>query len=264
MDLTCPKSQRLLIFSAVFGTSLQAPHECSILSASRSNNDASTSNDLIKKGTIAVCQAPKANELVMNRCQGQKQCRLSASFDEFGWTDCARSVPNINHNAHLHLKVVYNCAPKEILRDSLVAGRPMRTNTTDAHGGSIRAPSPAKPPKSIEAQINVLPSNAFKPNSSLDGALDSTTTTTTISSGSSNASTTTHDYSGFVDAPRYDPNDSNANKKRAQPETAANYKTHSLDHPLTDEVKQEGERASGDWLNLYRYLESKCLADDEK
>jgi hypothetical protein len=267
MDLICPKSQRLLIFSAFFGTSLQAPHECSMLSASQSGPEV-THHDTSKKGGNTVCQSPKANELVMNRCQGQKQCRLTATFDEFGWTDCARSMSNAIHSSHLHLKVVYNCAPKEVLRDSLVAARPIRSNSTD-RSASTRSTleSIGRPANSIDTKVNASQSNGFvikSGNSSKTLFGGSSSGSASFTSPSSSSSTTgapttstTTDYSGFVDAPRYD---SNANdKNKAQPETAANYKTHSLDSTLTDEVKQSNDRVWSDWVSLYRYLERKSL-----
>lgn len=295
VELTCPKSQRLLIYSASFGTLLQIPHECSLLSGSQSKSNADLTNVNTAKSGLSVCQAAKANDLVTNRCQGQKQCHLSATFDEFGWNECARTYPNIHQSPYLHLKVVYNCVPKEVLRDSLVAGRPVRLNLTVPSISSIRQPSIVASNvrnsiESNESKTSLIALKGFASSSSPTSSLNTTKviakeanvkrnnqTETTSLVLSTTTTTPANNYNELFELARYDltetskngedndkdhgPDDNNDNEKKmmkekkTQPETAANYKTHSLDH--ADEVKSNYEVVWSDWLSVYQHFERK-------
>jgi hypothetical protein len=229
-----------------------------------------TTNSTGKKSTGGVCQTLKANELVSGRCQGQKQCRLTATFDDFGWIDCARSIPDIHQNPFLHLKVVYNCVPKEVLRESLVSNRPIRPNPTDRS-------MPVRPltssivnnnQKSIDSTENKSISNQSNNShllmtSYVKEQIDLNSSLVTLATITTNATTTTstsQDYSEFVDAPHYDLNKIQIadTKKKKQLETAANYKTHLADH--AEQIKSpENEIVWSDFASIYRHFESTSL-----
>jgi len=46
----------------------------------------------------------------MSSCHGRKKCSLDASIENFGDPGCAKST-------QLHLKVVYTCVPKDVLKE---------------------------------------------------------------------------------------------------------------------------------------------------
>lgn len=284
MELACPKSQRLLIYSAFFGTAAQPLHECGLHRQPPPAGSAEPS----KKPAGDLCQAQKANELTMSRCQGQKQCRLWARFDEFDWPPCARQLDTQQRSTQLHLKVTYNCVPKEVLRDAFLNSNSSsrnRGNTNNNNGNSgssfnsssntptsvLRRPEqPNRSPPATSAQL--IPPEAGQRSTERvappEPATEAPASRRKPAAGVGQpAVAATEDYSGFVDAPRYNPNETPGKKPEnsesrtaagAEPETAANYKTNQLDAgPSPAEAKQENIGFVSEWLSAYKYIERK-------
>lgn len=102
LRLKCHKSSRIVIYSASFGSTATSVAECPQQTDSHSNSESlMVSED---------CQVSYATETVMSSCHARKKCSLDADVGTFGDPGCAK-------NARLHLKVVYTCVPKDVLKE---------------------------------------------------------------------------------------------------------------------------------------------------
>ncbi|KAL3204836.1 hypothetical protein MRX96_053017, partial [Rhipicephalus microplus] len=61
------------------------------------------------------CQVSYATETVLTSCHGRRRCTVAATMGTFG-------NPGCHKDSRLYLKVVYTCAPKEILKELDIGG----------------------------------------------------------------------------------------------------------------------------------------------
>ena len=97
LRLKCHKSSRIVIYSAAFGATPGGVPECPQVGS----ESVSPSEE---------CQVSYATETVMSSCHSRKKCSLDADIGTFGDPGCAKT-------SRLHLKVVYTCVPKDVLKD---------------------------------------------------------------------------------------------------------------------------------------------------
>ncbi|KAM7364708.1 uncharacterized protein ACRADG_001086 isoform 2-T7 [Cochliomyia hominivorax] len=99
MPLVCNPYSRIAIYSASFGyierESVQCPHN--------STQNAPDTN------TKQTCLVSYATETVMQICHGRRRCSITADAGTFG-RPCKNDIP-------MHLKVVYTCIPRKVLKD---------------------------------------------------------------------------------------------------------------------------------------------------
>ncbi|KNC25942.1 hypothetical protein FF38_10251 [Lucilia cuprina] len=99
MPLECNPYSRIAIYSASFGyierESVQCPH-----------NNSQNAPDTNAKQT---CLVSYATETVMQICHGRRRCSITADAGTFG-RPCKNDIP-------MHLKVVYTCIPRKVLKD---------------------------------------------------------------------------------------------------------------------------------------------------
>lgn len=106
LRLKCHKSSRIVIYSASFGSTLAGVPECPQKADINSSSQSLPSED---------CQVSYATEIVMSSCHGKKKCSLDADVGTFGDPRCAKTT-------RFHLKVVYTCVPKDVLKELDVFG----------------------------------------------------------------------------------------------------------------------------------------------
>uniref|UniRef100_A0A1I8MYE9 SUEL-type lectin domain-containing protein n=1 Tax=Musca domestica TaxID=7370 RepID=A0A1I8MYE9_MUSDO len=108
MPLVCNPYSRIAIYSASFGyierESVQCPHNSS--SSSPQSSQTQTTPDTTGKQT---CLVSYATETVMQICHGRRRCSVTADAGTFG-RPCKNDIP-------MHLKVVYTCIPRKVLKD---------------------------------------------------------------------------------------------------------------------------------------------------
>ncbi len=102
LRLKCQKSSRIVIYSASFGSTPNSVPECPQLASSQPISQSLTASE--------ECQVSYATETVMSSCHGRKKCSLGVDIGTFGDPGCAKST-------RLHLKVVYTCVPKDVLKE---------------------------------------------------------------------------------------------------------------------------------------------------
>ncbi|XP_061398515.1 uncharacterized protein LOC133334243, partial [Musca vetustissima] len=105
MPLVCNPYSRIAIYSASFGyierESVQCPHN-----SSTQPSQTQTTPDTTGKQT---CLVSYATETVMQICHGRRRCSVTADAGTFG-RPCKNDIP-------MHLKVVYTCIPRKVLKD---------------------------------------------------------------------------------------------------------------------------------------------------
>ncbi|XP_073848291.1 uncharacterized protein isoform X1 [Musca autumnalis] len=105
MPLVCNPYSRIAIYSASFGyierESVQCPHN-----SSTQQSQTQTTPDTTGKQT---CLVSYATETVMQICHGRRRCSVTADAGTFG-RPCKNDIP-------MHLKVVYTCIPRKVLKD---------------------------------------------------------------------------------------------------------------------------------------------------
>ncbi|OWF37651.1 uncharacterized protein LOC110467191 isoform X1 [Mizuhopecten yessoensis] len=94
LTITCQKSTRIVIYSALFGRTSQDNLQCS--------SGTSTA--------YADCRSRTAVQEIMSRCHGRKRCAVEAEEYVFG-NPCPPGIPK-------YLNVVYTCVPKRILKEN--------------------------------------------------------------------------------------------------------------------------------------------------
>ncbi|KAH9381043.1 hypothetical protein HPB48_008257 [Haemaphysalis longicornis] len=99
LNLRCHKNLRIVIYSASFGGTEKGVPECP------QRQDVKLSD----------CQVSYATETVLSTCHGRRKCTVGADMGTFGNPGCP-------DDSKLFLKVVYTCAPKEILKDLDIGG----------------------------------------------------------------------------------------------------------------------------------------------
>ncbi|XP_075551739.1 protein eva-1-like [Dermacentor variabilis] len=99
LNLRCHKNLRIVVYSANFGGTEKGVPEC-------------PQRQDVK---LSVCQVSYATETVLTSCHGRRKCTVAADMGTFGNPGCHR-------DSRLFLKVVYTCAPKEILKDLDIGG----------------------------------------------------------------------------------------------------------------------------------------------
>lgn len=98
--IECEKSRRIVIFSASFGGTHHAIHECPQKTRKMAPD----------------CHGSYATEIVMQSCLGRRRCSVLASVQTFGKPGCPAGTRH-------YLKVVYTCVSKEILRKPDIEGQ---------------------------------------------------------------------------------------------------------------------------------------------
>lgn len=99
LNLRCHKNLRIVVYSANFGGTEKGVPEC-------------PQRQDVK---LSVCQVSYATETVLTSCHGRRRCTVAADMGTFG-------NPGCHKDSRLYLKVVYTCAPKEILKDLDIGG----------------------------------------------------------------------------------------------------------------------------------------------
>ncbi|XP_075751688.1 protein eva-1 homolog C isoform X2 [Rhipicephalus microplus] len=99
LNLRCHKNLRIVVYSANFGGTEKGVPEC-------------PQRQDVK---LSVCQVSYATETVLTSCHGRRRCTVAATMGTFG-------NPGCHKDSRLYLKVVYTCAPKEILKELDIGG----------------------------------------------------------------------------------------------------------------------------------------------
>ncbi|CAG2174603.1 unnamed protein product, partial [Oppiella nova] len=103
LRLKCHKTSRIVIYSAAFGSTQAGVPECP-------QPDASQQPMSQSMAASEECRVSYATETVMSSCHGRKKCSLEADIGTFGAPGCSKGT-------RLHLKVVYTCVPKDVLKE---------------------------------------------------------------------------------------------------------------------------------------------------
>ncbi|XP_059218178.1 protein eva-1 isoform X3 [Stomoxys calcitrans] len=104
MPLVCNPYSRIAIYSASFGYIERESVQCPQNSSTQSQTQ--TTPDTTGKQT---CLVSYATETVMQICHGRRRCSVTADAGTFG-RPCKNDIP-------MHLKVVYTCIPRKVLKD---------------------------------------------------------------------------------------------------------------------------------------------------
>ncbi|XP_075147092.1 uncharacterized protein LOC142221302 isoform X3 [Haematobia irritans] len=103
MPLVCNPYSRIAIYSASFGYIERESVQCPQNSSTQTQT---TPDTTMGKQT---CLVSYATETVMQICHGRRRCSVTADAGTFG-RPCKNDIP-------MHLKVVYTCIPRKVLKD---------------------------------------------------------------------------------------------------------------------------------------------------
>ncbi|XP_054163553.1 protein eva-1-like isoform X2 [Oppia nitens] len=103
LRLKCHRTSRIVIYSATFGSSQSGVAECPQL-------DGGGQPVAQSLRPPEECMVSYATETVMSSCHGRKKCSLDADIGTFGEPGCSKAT-------RLHLKVVYTCVPRDVLKE---------------------------------------------------------------------------------------------------------------------------------------------------
>lgn len=120
LDFSCPSRQRILIYSAFFGTSTHIPPECANNTISNQLLKVHQTTNYNRKPFKEYCQIKQATKLVADRCHTQSNCSIQAQFEQFQLPDCVNELTNDEKQTQVHLKVTYACVQNEVLRTNLI------------------------------------------------------------------------------------------------------------------------------------------------
>lgn len=193
LRLKCRQSdQGIAILSAFFGSTGQHVAECPPKSslnstsahvirtdtASRIQSDGPEGEDLKGRMTNDVCQSSFATERLMSRCVGRGSCSVPVDSDVFG------PASSCKPGTGLHAKATYACVSRQVLK-GLFAGPTAAEGSKDDTRGRDEGRIP------VESTVGGDEGRESDPQEQ-GNKLDA-------------GQRVTEDYSGFVDAPRYVP-----------------------------------------------------------
>ncbi|XP_015791209.1 protein eva-1 [Tetranychus urticae] len=239
MRLSCKKYQRIMIYSAFFGSTKTGVVECPQGGSSSPS-----------KGNHEECSISLTTEKVVASCNGLRNCELIANRETFDKPGCSKST-------RLHLKIVYACVRREVLKSSIGKSSSPGTSSSLSPGGSSEMIYPDE----------VTPNEQIPGKSSYDSS--------------------TVDYSGYMGAPRVAPEeeDKDSSSQVTPPSSVISSESYlkskeSLNDPIRVPIKDglgaslpdshdpyhnkstlfHPKKALGfmvDWLSAYKFIKDK-------